>query len=374
MLFLAALLAFSGNSLFAQKDADLTGVWQGTLNAAQELRIVIKISKGDDGGLKTVMYSIDQGAQGFAGTTTLQGSAVKISIPGISASFGGKLDADGAIVAGTWTQGTRPSPLNLKRVTADEAWPMPEPAARPKPMAADAPLAFELATIKPSDPGARGRRFGMRSGRQFYTRNTALNDLIGYAYGVHIRQIVGGPPWFESDHYDVLAEPGAEGAPNLAQIKDMLQKLLADRFQLAFHRDKKEIPAYALVVGKNGPKLIKSADQNAGVSLLFRGPGLLPGRNSTMADFARVMQSAVLDRPVLDQTELSGKFDFELKWTPDETQFASLGGAPKPLADDVTGPPDLFTAIQQQLGLQLKSVKAAVDVLVIDRVEKPSAN
>ena len=93
-----------------------------------------------------------------------------------------------------------------------------------------------------------------------------------------------------------------------------------------------------------------------------------------MADFARVMQSAVLDRPVLDQTELSGKFDFELKWTPDETQFASLGGAPKPLADDVTGPPDLFTAIQQQLGLQLKSVKAAVDVLVIDRVEKPSAN
>jgi uncharacterized protein (TIGR03435 family) len=154
----------------------------------------------------------------------------------------------------------------------------------------------------------------------------------------------------------------------------MIQKLLAERFQLAFHHDKKELSVYALVVGKTGPKLTKSqGDPNGLPGLFFQGLGVLPARNSTMADFAGVMQSAVLDRPVVDQTGIQGRWDFILKWTPDQSQFGALGVKIPPPAEDAAEP-DLFTAIQQQLGLRLESVKAPVDVLVIDKVERPSAN
>jgi uncharacterized protein (TIGR03435 family) len=103
-------------------------------------------------------------------------------------------------------------------------------------------------------------------------------------------------------------------------------------------------------------------------------PGWYVGRNVTIAFFANGMQRTVLDRPVVDQTGLKGKFDFELKWTPDESQYLSRGGTLPPPPENAEAPPDLFTAIQQQLGLKLESVKAIVDVIVIDRVEKPSEN
>jgi uncharacterized protein (TIGR03435 family) len=132
---------------------------------------------------------------------------------------------------------------------------------------------------------------------------------------------------------------------------------------------------YAIVVGKNGPKLTKSeGDPNGLPGLFFRGLGVLPARNATMADFAGVMQGAVLDRPVVDQTGLSGRFDFTLTWTPDEFQFGGLGIRVPPPADNAAAPPDLFTAMQEQLGLKLEATKAPAEVFVVDRVEKPSAN
>ncbi len=166
------------------------------------------------------------------------------------------------------------------------------------------------------------------------------------------------------------------------QYKTMVKKLLADRFKLTFHRDKKELSVYAIVIGKNGPKLTKSeGDPNGPPSLLFRGLGLLPAQNASMADLAGVMQGAVLDKPVVDQTGLKGKFDFTLTWTPDEYQFAALGiRVPPPGDPSVTIGPggtaslDLFTAFQEQLGLKLESTKAPAEVFVIDRVEKPSEN
>jgi len=173
----------------------------------------------------------------------------------------------------------------------------------------------------------------------------------------------------------VTAKPEGEGQPNDKQWKIMVQKLLADRFQLTFHREKKELSVYAIVVGKNGPKLTKSAGNPSGLpGLFFRGLGNLPATNATIADFAGVMQSAVLDRPVVDQTGLEGRFDFQLKWTPDETQFGGMGMKVPPPADDAAAPPDLFTAMQDQLGLKLQATKAAVDVIVVDRVSKPSEN
>jgi bla regulator protein blaR1 len=178
-----------------------------------------------------------------------------------------------------------------------------------------------------------------------------------------------------TDKFDLAAQPDGEGQPNDKQWKTMIQKLLTDRFQLAFHREKKELSVYAITVGKTGPKLTKSeGDPNGLPGLFFRGLGVLPARNATMADFAGVMQAAVLDRPVIDHTGLAGRYDFTLTWTPDEFQFGGLGMKPPTASNDSATAPDLFTAMQQQLGLKLEATKAPAEILVIDRVEKPSEN
>jgi uncharacterized protein (TIGR03435 family) len=372
MLWMMAFAALPGSSLLAQ---DITGDWQGTLQAGQALRIVMNITKADPGGLKAVMHSIDQGGQAIPATAvTLQGSTVKMAVAMIEGSYEGTLSADGNSITGTWTQGGgKPLPLNLERATKETAWVIPP---KPKAMAADASPVFEVATIKPSEPGRQGK--GIRvQGRHFSTLNTSLSDLISFAYGVHAHQITGAPDWLETDKYDLAAQPDGEGEPNDKQWKMMLQKLLADRFKLTFHRDKKELTVYAIVVGKTGPKLTKSdGDPNSLPGLGFRGLGALVARNATMTDFAGLMQSVVLDRPVVDQTELSGRYNFKLNWTPDENQFGGLGMRPPAPADNAApaSNPDLFTAIQEQLGLRLKPAKEPVDVLVIDHVEKPSAN
>lgn len=152
----------------------------------------------------------------------------------------------------------------------------------------------------------------------------------------------------------------------------MVQKLLADRFALTFHRDSRVLPVYALMPGETGPKLSKNDSNPNGLpSLMFRGFGVLPAMNASMADLASVMQGAVLDRPVVDKTGLTGRFDFTLRWTPDDSQFAGFGARPTPPAD-ANAPPGLFTAIQEQLGLKLESTKASVDVLVVDKIDRPS--
>ncbi|MDQ2777090.1 MAG: M56 family metallopeptidase [Acidobacteriota bacterium] len=354
---------------------DITGSWQGTLHAGKDLRTVLKITKGDGGALKSTLYSIDQGGQGIPVTSiSLQGSTVKYSIMMIDGSYEGKLSPDGNTMTGTWTQGGHPIPLNLTRATPQTAWVIPEPPPPMKPMAADASPEFEVATIKPSKPDQPGKGFGVR-GRHFSTLNTSLNDILMFAYGVQSRQILSGPPWMGTDKFDIAAEPDGEGQPNDKQWKTMIQKLLADRCKLKFHHEQKELSVYALVVGKNGPKLSKSeGDANGLPSLFFRGLGVLPAVNATMADLAGVMQGAVLDRPVVDQTGLKGRFDFTLKWTPDESQFQGMGIKVPPPSNAPDAPPGLFTAIQEELGLKLDATKAPVDVLVIDHVEKPSEN
>jgi len=367
LVWIVALMQLSGGALLAQ---DMTGTWQGTLAVGgRELRIAYKIVK-EGNTLKTTMYSIDQGGQGIpVSATTLQGSTFKMAIPGIGGVYEGKLDSDGVNLAGTWSQGGGPGiPLNLKLVKGDAAWAIPEP---PRKMPAGASPGVEVATVKPANPETKGRVYGFRGG-QFNSINNTLSDLIAFAYGVHARQI-DGPAWMESEKYDIVAKPDIEGQPTLDQMKILAQKLLADRFALKFHHAKKELTVYALVVGKTGSKMTKDeTDPSGAPSLLFRALGVLPGHNATMAEFADVMQSAVLTRPVVDQTGLPGRYDFSLKWTPDETQFATLGGAPPP--SPTATDPDLFTAIQEQMGLKLESTKAPVDVLVIDHVEKPSAN
>ena len=220
------------------------------------------------------MFSIDQGGQGIPiNPVTLQGTTVKMSMPGIGGTYEGKLEADGDSITGNWKQGPKPLALNLKRATPQTAWAIPEPPPPPKPMAADANPEFEVATIKPATPDRPGKGFMVR-GRQFSTINTSLGDLITFAYGIHAKQITGAPAWVETEKFDLAAQPNGEGQPNDKQWKAMVQKLLADRFKLAFHRDKKELSVYAITVGKNGPKLTKSEGNPSGLpGLFFRGLG-----------------------------------------------------------------------------------------------------
>jgi uncharacterized protein (TIGR03435 family) len=369
MRWIVALVVMSGGPAYAQ---NIGGSWQGTLQAGRDLRIVIVISTADGGGLKAVMYSIDQGTQGIsANAVTLQGATVRMSITAMGSTFEGRLSADGTSIAGTWSQGGGSLPLTLTRATPETAWAIPEP---PKPMATDAPAVFEVATIKPSMPDRPGKLFTVK-GRQVITINTTVNDLMTFAYELHARQITGGPAWMDTEKYDVTGQPQGQGVPNLTQLRAMVRQLLADRFKLVFHRDTKELSVYAIVVGNGGPKLTKNDTNPNGLpSLLFKGLGVLPAMNATMADLAGVMQTAVLDRPVVDKTGLPGRYDFTLTWTPDESQFSGLGVRVPAPSGDPNAPPGLFTALQEQLGLKLDSTKAPVEVLVVDRVDKPSDN
>jgi len=376
MLWIIAFATLSGSALLAQ---NVTGDWQGTLEAGpRKLRLVFKISLADD-KLKATLYSIDQPAPPMpASSVTKDGSTIKIQIGGLG-SYEGKLSASGNEIAGTWTQGA-PLPLMLVRATPETVWAIPDPPKPPLRMPATANPTFEVATIKPSDPGRPGKIFTVR-GRDVVTINTTLNDLITMAYSLHARQIAGGPGWLDSEKYDVTGRPDVEGQPSVAQLKIMLQKLLADRFQLKFHREKKELSVYAITAAKTGVKISKSqADPNSLPGLFFGGAG--PGggvnfnvRNATIAEVANTLQGSILDKPVVDQTGLTEKYDFIVKFTPDAGQMAGFGAAgPPPAANNPDAPPDLFAAFQQQLGLRIETTKAPVDVLVIDKIEKPSAN
>ncbi len=379
-LLFIALAALSVGLLLGQMP-DLSGTWQGTLSAGgRDLRIVMKISKDDKAALKATMYSIDQGGQPIAATAvTLQGTNVKITVPAIGGTYEGKLgNTDATAITGTWTQGPNPLPLNLTLANDKTAWTIPEPPPPPVRMAADANPSFEVATIKPSVPDSPGK--GIRvsgpggSGPPFFTLNTTLSDLVTFAYGLHPRQITNAPAWFDSEKYDLAAKFDRPGIPSDKQLKSMLQNLLAERFKLTFHHDRKELSVFAITVGKTGSKLTPDTTNTSGLpGLFFRGLGNLSVTNATMVDFANLMQSSVLDRPVVDQTALTGRFDFTLQWTPDDSQFNGRGGQAPPPANGGSAPPDLFTAMQG-LGLKMEATKAPVDVLVIDHVEKPSDN
>jgi uncharacterized protein (TIGR03435 family) len=242
-------------------------------------------------------------------------------------------------------------------------------------MAADAKPKFEVMTIKPSDPTRPGKLFTFR-GRHVMTINTNMNDLITFAYGLHAKQIVDGPAWFGSDKFDLDGVPDVEGQPSSQQLRLLIQDALATRFNLMFHHDQRELSVYALTVAKGAPKMTVTADlPSAPRNFLFRGLGDLRVSNSSMKDFCDGMQGAVMDKPVVDHTGLTDRYDFTLKWTPDDSQFGQFGPRPpQPASEDPNAPPSLYTALQEQLGLKLEATKASTDVFVIDHVEKPSAN
>jgi uncharacterized protein (TIGR03435 family) len=367
---IAVVLSAAG-TLFAQ---DLAGTWQGTLAppGPPPLRVVFKITKAADGKFTGQGFSIDQGGQPIPiSTISVEGRTVKFKIDPISASYEGTFGPDGNVINGTMTQGM-PLPLNLTRATPATAWAIPEPPPPPKPMDPAADPGIEVATVKPSPSDARGRLYTVR-GTQVMAINVTLLNVITFAYDLHERQVSGGPAWMSTERFEIAIKPDVPGQPNNQQFKKIFQKALVDRFQFKFHTEKRELSVYAITLPPNTKhKLTESPSGSNLPNLIFPRPGLLPAQNATMNEFASVLQGAVMDRPVVNQTNIQGRYNFTLDWTPDEFQFASFGPRQGPIPD--TGKPNIFQAFQDQLGLKLESTRAPADVLVIDKAEKPSEN
>jgi len=232
--------------------------------------------------------------------------------------------------------------------------------------------AFEVASIKPGDPSNPRTVMGIQTGR-FNAANATLKMLIDFAYDVRDNQIFGGPKWIDSDRFTIEAKP--EGAATGPQIRLMMQSLLEERFKLALHRETKDGQVFQLVVAKGGSKLKEVPDAGQGGRRgLMMGRGQLNGTAAPMENLVAQL-SQQLGRPMIDKTGLTGKYDFTLQWTPDPGQGAMFGppGADAPPPPDPNGP-TIFTALQEQLGLRLESAKGPVEVLVIERAEKPAEN
>lgn len=234
---------------------------------------MFKIAPNEAGTLRGDMYSIDQGGHAPA-DVTLKGSAVRIVMPAVGATYIGKLSADGNSITGKWTGPNGGLTLNLVRAIAETAWKIPQLPPPPKPMA-DPDPAFDVATIKPPDPALPPFMFFNIRGREFITHNTSLNDLIKFAWGIHVKQIIGAPAWLGSEKYDLAAKPGGEGVPNEAPWKTKLQKLLADRFQLKFHQEQKRAPGVRVHGGKEWIAAHEERRRSERASTAgFQGPGL----------------------------------------------------------------------------------------------------
>jgi uncharacterized protein (TIGR03435 family) len=214
---------------------------------------------------------------------------------------------------------------------------------------------FEVTSVKPSARGSHGPTIYNPTRERFAITSITTKSLIAYAYDVRDFQVSGGPSWLGSEEYDIVAKP--QGEASSERILAMARGLLTERFNLTLHRESKEMPVLALAVAKGGPRLQPSV--GTGGPEVRGGRGRLVARKVTMGLLAAQLAGRVLDRAVLDRTGIAGEFDVDLEWTPDES--------PDP-------GPSIFTALQEQLGLKLESQKGIVDVLVVDHVERPSAN
>ena len=226
-----------------------------------------------------------------------------------------------------------------------------------------APAAFEVASIRPhhGDVLMVGGQF---SGPRIRLVALTLLDLVGDAYHRDRYQISGAQGWIASERYDVLANAPGDAAPIQDNLRRMLQALLADRFQLKVHMETKELPTYALVVGRKGPKLKESTADEYSQNASGNRTAHMTFAKATMEQLASNLYFSV-GRPVFDKTGLRGFYDFTLDWTPD------YGG---PATSSESSGVDIFTALQEQLGLKLEPQKADIEMLVIDHAEKPSEN
>lgn len=227
---------------------------------------------------------------------------------------------------------------------------------------------FQVATIKPS--GSDESRTMQIRGNRFVTTSTSVVDLLKYADGLHEQEITGGPKWLKAQNFDIVGDPETQTRPSSDDFKKMVRNLLADRFHLTAHYETKDLSVFVIIPAKNGPKLNKSTRPPDGIPSVGYSPGRLAVANATLADLATFLQRFVTDRPVIDQTGITGKFDLTLRWTPDELQTDGIRQGD----DKNNSLSDFFTVIQEQLGLKLQEEKRPAQVFVVDHVDMPSEN
>jgi uncharacterized protein (TIGR03435 family) len=213
--------------------------------------------------------------------------------------------------------------------------------------------AFEITSVKPSPPDQPGMNARMDPGR-FVLSNATLHWAVQMAFRLEDYQLIGGPKWMDSDHFEI--EGKCADSTSMKDKLAMLQALLADRFQLKYHRETREMPGYVMLPAKTGLKLKKS-EATDGQSNSTSGEYRLGGTNETTAELAALV-AGNLHRPVIDETGSSDHFDFQLNWAP-----------------TAEGPaPSLFTVIQEQLGIRLEARKVPIQLLIVESADKPSAN
>jgi uncharacterized protein (TIGR03435 family) len=233
---------------------------------------------------------------------------------------------------------------------------------------------FEVAAIKPNNSGDRRTGFLPLSGDRFMANNVTVRQLIQFSYKLQDFQIIGGPAWTEVKRFNVEAKVPSNTTAD--EVPSMMQSLLRERFHLRAHMDKKSLPVYSLGVGNSGSKLRDAAPcaspsaTNPCSGIAMQPEGRLIGRTAEMQQVVGIL-SYLLSRPVLDDTHLTGKYDFDLRWRPDSLTTPFEGNPNDHVEPD---DPDIFAALQQQLGLKIKSGKAPATVLRIDLVEEPTEN
>jgi uncharacterized protein (TIGR03435 family) len=372
LLCLTSLIFVVVKTLYAQI---ITGTWQGTLPITENPRIVLKIAKADDGSLHGGFIQIDRSASGMQlSSVTFVAPDLTVSQIYANISYQGKLSADGKSIDGIWIQDKQSYPLTFVLSTADTLWKHEGPAPL-SPMSATADPAFEVATIKPSPQDAKQRSFTVRT-RHFAARNVTVAYLIKFAYKVQDRQISDAPSWMNETKFDIAGEPDTDGLPSDDQYRVMLKKLLSDRFHLVVHSVHQIFPVYALTVEKNPPKLARSDSEfNAHGSIYVKQiqdeQSLIQFAGHTMQGFADILMNFIPDRQIVNETGLTGMYDFTL--TVPSSLLPAPSSPPQSNLDENERAATLIFAVQS-LGLKLAPKKASLEIIVIDHLEMPSAN
>ena len=239
-------------------------------------------------------------------------------------------------------------------------------AAMPK-MARDADPDWDVVTVKPSDPDSKEAGYRISGRRQIQLLKQTVEAMLMVGYGVHKKQIENAPDWVRTEMWDVTGETDQMGEPDAAQVRSLVRKVLKERFGLVLHTQQEEMPVFALTVAKGGAKLKASDGDPSALADEYDhengGEATVRFVNAPVSLVVTILDFRV-DKPIVDKTGLTGRYDFTLKYTTDETRGPT----------DANAAPGLFTAMEEQLGLKLEPVKTMTDVLVIDKVERPGAN
>ena len=231
---------------------------------------------------------------------------------------------------------------------------------------------IEIATVKPTAPNTTDKMFAVTGEHRLVIVNRSLRNILAISNNMQEDQIVGGPKWVGSEPFDITAlAPQSLQIPTFDQWKSMLQPLLVERFGLKLHDGTKTLPAYILTSRDNGARLTTSRlSPSALPDVTITGPGHLRVTNATLHDVLVTLECCVLRRPIIDKTQLTGRYDFELDWNPKDL----VADSEQEGRYHVSDLPSLFTALRETIGLEVKAVKAVVAVISVDEAQSPSPN